>query len=74
MRCPVRHRELTNYVHSETAVMSRARTALTTAKGHLRQEPLSSMSAVLGPTTVLRQKPFSFVKELNNALTHSYAT
>ena len=32
MRCPVRHRELTNYVQSETALVSRARTAMTTAR------------------------------------------
>ena len=31
-----------------------------------KQQSLSSVSAVLGPTTVLRQRPFSFVKELNN--------
>ena len=97
MRCPVRHRELTNYVQSETALVSRARTAMTTARSqerglsklgtssfgrHIRQSPcqkasykqsLSSVSAVLGPTTVLRQRPFSFVKELNNAFSNSYA-
>lgn len=73
MRCPVRHRELTNYVQSETALVSRARTAMTTARSsaYLKQQSLSSVSAVLGPTTVLRQRPFSFVKELNNAFSNN---
>jgi len=73
MRCPVRHRELTNYVQSETALVSRARTAMTTARSQAYKQSLSSVSAVLGPTTVLRQRPFSFVKELNNAFSNAYA-
>ena len=73
MRCPVRHQKLTNYVDSETILASRARTAVSTARSsnYLKQHTLSSVSAVLGPTTVLRQRPFSFVKELNNAFTNN---